>query len=100
MRVMARHYTCKRGRAIAPAAAVLCRLWTAKQEPGADWLAKRYLHMMRRILVLTDETARHGFLANLPPHVRGQDSDAPLPEKKWRLVPAVTTEDVRQFLMA
>ena len=56
--------------------------------------------MMRRILVLTDETARHGFLANLPPHVRGQDTDAPLPEKKWRLVPAVTAEDVRGFLMA
>jgi hypothetical protein len=56
--------------------------------------------MMRRILVLTDETARHGFLTNLPPHVRGHDTDAPLPEKKWRLVPAVTAEDVRGFLMA
>lgn len=65
--------------------------------PGAEWLAKRYLSMMRRILVLTDE---HRFLANRPPHVRGQDADAPLPDKQWRLVPAVTAEDVREFLMA
>ena len=26
---------------------------------------------MRRSFVLTDETARHPFLASLPPHVRG-----------------------------
>ena len=56
--------------------------------------------MMRRILVLTDETARHRFLANLPPHVRRRDADAPLPDKQWRLVPAVTAGDVREFLMA
>ena len=29
---------------------------------------------MRRSLVLTDETARHPFLASLPPHVRHGDA--------------------------
>jgi hypothetical protein len=68
--------------------------------PGAEWLAKRYLPMMRRILVLTDETARHPFLADLPPHVRGEEAAVPSPDRNWRFVPAVTAEDVRGFLMA
>jgi hypothetical protein len=56
--------------------------------------------MMRRILVLTDETARNRFLANLRPHVRGREASARAPDKRDRLVPAVTAEDVREFLMA
>lgn len=68
--------------------------------PGAKWLAKRYLPMMRRVLVLADETARQRILTNLPPHVCRQGADGPLPDNKRRLVPAVTTNDVREFLMA
>lgn len=68
--------------------------------PGAEWLAKRYLRMMRRTLVLTDETARHGFLTHLPRHVRGQHTDAPMPDKRGRARPVVTAGDVREFLMA
>jgi len=50
---------------------------------------------MRRSLVLTDETARHPFLASLPPHVRR--AEEPVPSRMpWR----VTSEDLRQFLMA
>ncbi len=50
---------------------------------------------MRRSLVLTDETARHSFLASLPPHVRGRS--APLPSRPgW----AITTDDVRGFVSA
>ena len=50
---------------------------------------------MRRSLVTTDETARHPFLASLPPHVRM--GIEPLQIKRgWRL----TAEDVRGFLMA
>ena len=55
---------------------------------------------MRRFLVLTDETARHPFLASLPPHVRRLDAGTPPPEKKWRPVPPITAEDIRGFLMA
>jgi hypothetical protein len=52
--------------------------------------------MMRRSLVLTDERARHPFLASLPPHVRRID---PQPERPWRPFD-VSGEDVRQFLLA
>jgi hypothetical protein len=52
--------------------------------------------MMRRYLVLTDERARHPFLASLPPHVRRIE---PEPESRWRPF-AVGVEDVRQFLLA
>lgn len=48
--------------------------------------------MVRRALVLTDETARHPFRASLPPHVR----DETISERRttdWRL----TTSDVRGF---
>lgn len=37
---------------------------------------------MRRSLVLTDETARHPFLASLAPHVRG--GAGPMPVKRPR----------------
>ena len=52
--------------------------------------------MMRRYLVLTDERARHPFLASLPPHVRLIE---PEPEPRWRPFP-ISGEDVRQFLLA
>ncbi|MCL4673204.1 MAG: hypothetical protein KJZ64_09780 [Sphingomonadaceae bacterium] len=50
---------------------------------------------MRRALVLTDETARHPFLASLPPHVRsGEVPKSARP--RWRL----TGADVRGFFTA
>jgi hypothetical protein len=52
--------------------------------------------MMRRYLVLTDETRHHPFLASLPAHVRRIDDE---PETRWRPF-AIGAEDVRQFLMA
>ena len=52
--------------------------------------------MMRRYLVLTDETHRHPFLASLPPHARRVDA---APEPRWRPF-AIGAEDLRQFLMA
>ena len=52
--------------------------------------------MMRRYLVLTDESRRHPFLASLPAHVRQVD---PEPEPRWRPF-AIGAEDVRQFLLA
>jgi hypothetical protein len=51
--------------------------------------------MIRRTLVTTDETARHPFLASLPPHVRGLAQDGP-PRQRWR----VATQDVKDFLLA
>lgn len=49
--------------------------------------------LMRRALVLTDETARHPFLASLPPHVRqilpeldgaeGDPADAVTTQLSW-----------------
>lgn len=50
---------------------------------------------MRRALVLTDETARHPFLASLPPHVRTGERPAPA-RSRWRMSAA----DVRGFLSA
>ena len=52
---------------------------------------------MRRHLVLGDETARHPFLASLPPHVRGQSSLASPPRSDWRSALRITREDVRGF---
>jgi hypothetical protein len=50
---------------------------------------------MRRSLVLTDESARHPFLATLPPHIR-RDS-RPVPSRMpW----SITASDVRDFLLA
>jgi hypothetical protein len=51
--------------------------------------------MLRRALVVTDETARHPFLASLPPHVRGDYAEGP-PQRTWR----ITVQDVKEFLMA
>lgn len=52
--------------------------------------------MQRRSLVLTDETARHPFLASLPPHVR--QGTAPLrPARRARWL---TVDEVRDFLLA
>ena len=52
---------------------------------------------MRRYLVLGDESARHPFLASLPPHVRGRASTAQPPRKDWREALRITREDVRGF---
>jgi hypothetical protein len=50
---------------------------------------------MRRSLVLTDESARHPFLATLPPYIR-QGGD-PVPSRRpWEL----NVDDVRTFLIA
>ena len=51
--------------------------------------------MMRRALVITDETARHPFLASLPPHIRGLAHEGP-PQRNWR----ITAQDVKDFLLA
>jgi hypothetical protein len=48
---------------------------------------------MRRTLVLTDETARHPFLASLPPHVRSGEEPRTV-RSKWQL----TRADIRGFL--
>lgn len=53
--------------------------------------------LMRRALVLTDETARHPFLASLPRHVRHGDAAQGAPRAR-RIVPSM--QDVRQFLLA
>jgi hypothetical protein len=50
---------------------------------------------MRRSLVLTDESARHPFLATLPPHVRR--GTVPVPA---RLAWGLGADDVRTFLIA
>ena len=51
--------------------------------------------MKRRSLVITDEAARHPFLAQLAPHVR---AGAPLQSAKRRSW--FTLDDLRDFLMA
>ena len=50
---------------------------------------------MRRSLVLTDERARHPFLARLAPHIRRGDGAlvAPQPRPGW-------VQNLREFLMA
>ncbi|MEQ1497886.1 MAG: hypothetical protein ABL914_04435 [Novosphingobium sp.] len=50
---------------------------------------------MRRSLVLTDEKARHRFLASLPPHVRsdGEPIAVPRARPSW-------FKDLRDFLIA
>lgn len=50
---------------------------------------------MRRALVLTDETARHPFLASLPPHVRAGGEAQPA-RSRWRL----SSADLRGFFTA
>jgi hypothetical protein len=50
---------------------------------------------MRRSLVLTDESARHPFLASLPSYVR--HGERPVPSRMpWR----ITSGDMRDFLLA
>lgn len=51
--------------------------------------------MIRRALVVTDESARHPFLASLPPHIRGLAERGPV-QRTWRL----TAQDAKEFLMA
>ena len=51
--------------------------------------------ILRRSLVLTDEAARHPFLATLPPHVRGDAQPATV-RSAWRM----TRDDVRGFASA
>jgi hypothetical protein len=41
--------------------------------------------MMRRSLVLTDESARHPFRASLPPHWREERHESAEPRAPWRL---------------
>ena len=50
---------------------------------------------MRRSLVLTDEQARHPFLAQLAPHIRRGEHAPPVPRARpgWM-------QDLRDFLMA
>ena len=50
---------------------------------------------MRRALVLSDETARHSFLASLPQHVRKRALARPAPRRF-----GLTAQDLRDFLMA
>jgi hypothetical protein len=50
---------------------------------------------MRRALVLTDEEARHPFLARLAPHVRRTESHVP---RRFDL--RITAQDVKEFLLA
>ena len=50
---------------------------------------------MRRSLVLSDESARHPFLASLPPHVR-RGVEVPVARRGW----LITAQDWRDFLMA
>lgn len=50
---------------------------------------------MRRSLVLTAESARHPFLASLPPHVRSGAMPLPAERKRW-----FGLDDLRHFLMA
>ena len=48
---------------------------------------------MRRSLVLTDEQARHPFLASLAPHIRRGDSAAATLPPRW-------VQPVKEFLLA
>lgn len=50
---------------------------------------------MRRSFVLTDETARHPFLASLPPHVRQGNPPVRIERK-----PRLRLADLRDFLVA
>lgn len=51
--------------------------------------------MKRRSLVLTDDTARHPFLASLPPFVRLGTAPILLRRPNW-----ITMQSVRDFLLA
>lgn len=51
--------------------------------------------MKRRSLVLTDETARHPFRANLAPHVLRGTRPVAVPRRRW-----FSMDDLRDFLLA
>ena len=74
----------------------MSRLWTPCDCRVPIGYSRVNTTMMRRSLVLTDETRRHPFLASLPPRVRHVE---PVTETGWRPF-AVGADDVRQFLMA
>ena len=50
---------------------------------------------MRRSLVLTDEQARHPFLAQLAPHIRRGEAPLAVPRARPEWV-----KDLREFLLA
>ena len=50
---------------------------------------------MRRSLVITDEAARHPFLASLPPHIRRDAEPLAIKRRRW-----FSLDDLRDFLMA
>ncbi|MGB3737726.1 MAG: hypothetical protein WA948_00050 [Pontixanthobacter sp.] len=50
---------------------------------------------MRRSLVITDETARHPFLASLPPDIRSGRAPVAVPRSC-----RISSQDVRDFLLA
>ncbi|AKM06839.1 hypothetical protein [Pelagerythrobacter marensis] len=52
--------------------------------------------MMRRYLVLTDESARHPFRASLPPHVFRLEGHSETETARWRM----SLADVRGFASA
>jgi hypothetical protein len=51
--------------------------------------------MRRRALVITDDAARHPFLASLPPHVRKTGEVRVIHRKK----PTTSGNSIRDFLM-
>lgn len=53
--------------------------------------------LMRRSLVLTDESARHPFRASLPPHWREDRHEAAEPRVPWR---EQLFADLRGFVQA
>ena len=64
--------------------------------PGGESILN--IAVMRRALVLTDESARHPFLAGLPRHLRHGASKARLRRKLRRV--GVGTQEVKDFLIA
>ena len=53
-------------------------------------------NMKRRWMLVTDETARHPFLASLPPHVRRGTE----PLQLQRHPPRLSLDSLREFLIA
>lgn len=77
----------------------MSRLGRTAQKPDLSTgsMVNKFLTIsfMRRSLVLTDETARHPFLAQLPPHVRN-----PGRPEKAAIRRGIAAQDVREFLLA
>ncbi len=60
-----------------------------------NWLTTQ---LMRRSLVLTDESARHPFRASLPQHVREEPVEEGVEKRvPWRLRLGLTSDDLRGF---